>query len=82
MITYYGTISKGRQERKYIMSLTITALAVLVLNYYVTQNGIELASEEIQSFVQQAAFLLAPIGVWYGRFRQGDITIYGKKITD
>ena len=59
------------------MSLTISALAVLILGYF-GLGGIVLESEVAEA-VDAIAQLVGIVGIWYGRFRQADITWYGAK---
>lgn len=54
------------------MSLTITGLITLVLSQF-------LPLEEVSQFVDSAALVITSLMIWYGRYRQGDISLWGVK---
>lgn len=57
------------------MSFTIKSLMVLIL---VQVFG--LSESEVAQFIDTIGTILAVLAIYYGRYRQGDITWYGKKI--
>lgn len=59
------------------MSLTLSSLFAMLLNWYVSANKIDLGVGDIQEWVQTTIAILAPIGIYWGRFRLGDINWFG-----
>lgn len=60
-------------------SLTVSGLVVLVVLKIFDWANVQVAPESVQSFVEVLAGLYAVAAVWYGRWRKGDITWYGKR---
>ena len=60
-----------------IMSLTLSALIVLVLTSLAKGVGVDLGDEQVANFVLTGGQLLGVIGVWFGRVRAGGITWWG-----
>lgn len=60
------------------MSVTITALFVSGIGFILQQSGAQVAPENVQNFIEVLLQVVGAIGIYYGRFRQGDITIFGK----
>lgn len=58
------------------MSLTIKGIIGLVLTQLL---GDVVSEEQIANFVEVGGLLIFGIMAWYGRYRQGDISILGKK---
>lgn len=56
-------------------SVTITGLIISLLAFALPLLGIEAGPEEIAQIVAAGGILVA----WYGRFRQGDISLLGNK---
>jgi hypothetical protein len=54
------------------MSLTITGIITMLLSQW-------MPLEEVGPFVDSAALIITTIVIWYGRYRQGDITWWGAK---
>ena len=61
------------------LSVTITGLVVGVIAWISRDAGVPIAEGNIESFVQTALALISVATVYYGRFRQGDINIFGAK---
>lgn len=61
-------------------SLTIAGLLVMVITKLLQSSGIEVATESIQNFVVVLLQVVGAIAIYWGRFRQGDITWYGSRV--
>ena len=61
------------------MSITITSFAVYFIGRLLTSAGFPIDDTSITHFVSVGLQILGALGIWYGRYRQGDITWYGKK---
>lgn len=61
------------------MSVTITGLIVTILSAIVVQSNIDIPQENLNSFVETFGILIGIVIAWYGRFRQGDISIFGTR---
>lgn len=59
------------------MSLTLSSLFAMLLNWYVQKQKINLGVGDLQNWVEMTITLLAPIGIWYGRWRAGGVTVLG-----
>jgi len=55
------------------MSLTIKGVIVLLLSQV-------LPLEEVEPVINALTLVISTLMIWYGRYRQGDITWYGKKL--
>lgn len=62
-------------------SLTTTSLLVFIVTAVFKQADIDISSHEIEEGVAFLVQIAALIGVYWGRFRHGDITWYGRKLT-
>ena len=60
-------------------SLTILGLVVGVIGVVLDKIGVPVLEGQIESFLTIALQVIGVIGAAYGRYRQGDITIFGKK---
>lgn len=61
-------------------SLTWTSIVVAVLIAIMKVAGIDIDDGQITEFVYTGVQLLSAIGILFGRYRQGDINIFGKKV--
>lgn len=61
-------------------SLTITSLVVLVLGLVAKGAGVPIVDGNLKQFVTTGAQLLGIAGVYWGRFRQGDVDLFGRKV--
>lgn len=61
------------------ISLTILGVAVMALSKAFEWAGIDVASDQIQTFLEVLVQVGALVAIWYGRWRQGDIHWYGLK---
>lgn len=62
------------------MSLTIGGIIAFVVGSFIREmTGSEIPDPELAAFVSVGLQFFGAILAWYGRFRQGDITWYGKK---
>lgn len=59
------------------MSLTITSLVVLVAG--LLGFGDLFTEGEVTEVVNAVIQIVGVFGVWYGRYRQGDVDILGRK---
>jgi hypothetical protein len=62
------------------MSLTIQAWVLGVAVWGVNQWGLPFTEAELSTTITVILGILSAIGVWYGRYRAGDINFWGKKI--
>lgn len=61
------------------MSFTIVSLLVGIISTFLTKFNIQYAPEDVTNFVNTLLLIASGIGVWWGRYRHGDITWYGTK---
>lgn len=61
------------------MSFTISSLIVSGIGFLLQQSGAEVAPENVQNFIEVGLQIIGAIGIYWGRYRQGDITIFGTK---
>lgn len=62
------------------MSITISSLAVFLLNQLITRAGIEAIEEsDLLAVIKVLVSIVSAVGVWWGRYRLGDITWYGRR---
>ena len=59
------------------MSVTITSLIVLVVG--LLGVGDVFPKSEVATVVNAVVQIVGVVGVWYGRYRQGDINLFGQK---
>lgn len=63
------------------MSLTLVSFAVFLLNRLLGIAGIQAVSDsEFLTTVRVIVDFVSALGVWWGRYRLGDITWYGRKL--
>lgn len=62
-------------------SFTIVSLIVLVLVAIIDWLGVEVANGQVESVVLKLVEIASAIGIYWGRYRQGDITAGGRKKT-
>lgn len=60
-------------------SLTISGIVALVLIQALERAGVSVGYEEVDTFLMVGGQIVAVVVTYAGRFRQGDITWYGKK---
>ncbi len=58
------------------MSITLTSLAVLVLNYFLP----DVSQTDLETTVRTLVSLFSILGIYFGRVRVGDVTWYGKRV--
>lgn len=63
------------------MSLTIGGMIVLVLSFVARTAGLDfhIPGEQIDTSIATIGQVLGLLMAWYGRYRQGGITWYGRK---
>ena len=61
------------------MSITIIGLIVSVVGKLSDSVGITIGTEELTSFINVALQLGGVAIAWFGRWRQGDISVFGGK---
>lgn len=61
-------------------SLTQTGNYVALISFILGLFSVNIATEEISSFVESAAVIIGLAISWYGRYRKGDLTALGNKI--
>jgi len=60
-------------------SLTLTALAVLVVKHILQGVGTELPDSDIEKFLSVLIDIVCAVGIYIGRFRKGDLTFWGRR---
>jgi hypothetical protein len=63
-------------------SLTITGVIVMIIAVIFEKSGVEIGSAEIQTCIEVLIAGAGIITTWYGRWRSGDITWLGSKISE
>lgn len=78
IVTFIKT-KKGRKlmQKKTAMSLTIQGWIAGLLLAFLKWAGIHVGNDAVDAFVQVALALYAAIGVYWGRYRKGDIYWWG-----
>ncbi|MGH7391441.1 MAG: hypothetical protein ACREM3_18570 [Candidatus Rokuibacteriota bacterium] len=68
------------------MSMTISGLIITIVGFLLQQLGVPYAEEELRGLVGHAVAIVALVGqaagiviAWYGRYRQGDVTLIGQR---
>lgn len=61
------------------MSTTIGSLIVMLLSQLLPSIGVEVGSEQLTQALSTIITVLVGIYLWYKRYKQGDITITGKR---
>ena len=59
------------------MSITITGIVTILITQFL---GDVIAEGEVESFVNVTGLIIGAAVAWYGRFRHGDIDVFGRKI--
>jgi hypothetical protein len=62
------------------MSLTYIGLIVAVLGRLLQSIGIPATTEDLTTFITVGAQIIGGLVVLWGRYRQGDIDIFGRRI--
>ena len=62
------------------MSFTLQGLLVAILGSLLTKFGIPNVPEQVAQVVSALITIGGWVAVWWGRYRQGGITWYGKKL--
>lgn len=60
-------------------SLTYTGILVIVFAKLVEMSGIQLATEQLTNFVETGGVLIGSVISLYGRFRKGDLQLWGTR---
>jgi len=61
------------------MSLTIIGLVVAVLATFAKSSGVMVTNEALQTTVLTVVQLMSAVGIYYGRYRVGGITLFGAR---
>ncbi len=61
------------------MSITILAWLVGVIDGFLVWAGLPVGDDEIGTFVKVSLALISAVGIYFGRYRKGDITWFGKR---
>lgn len=62
------------------MSITITGLAVFIVGRLLESSGLAPDNAAITNFVEVGFQIVGALMIWFGRYRQGDINIFGRKL--
>ena len=65
-----------------MQSLTITGLVVLILGFVFSKMGIPLAEGSLETTITTLVQIAGGVIVWWGRYRQGDISVFGGKLKE
>lgn len=60
-------------------SLTVGSLAAFVVLRFLQGADLHVAPDAVEDFVIVVGQIFTAVGIWYGRYRHGDITWYGAK---
>lgn len=60
-------------------SLTLTALAVLLIKYLMDAAGVVVPESDIEKFVSVLVDIACGLGIYIGRVRKGDLTWWGQR---
>jgi len=63
------------------LSLTIEGLAVMVVMSVLQYLEIGFEQSNIVQFVYNVGLVAGAVMTWYGRYRQGDMNVWGRKVT-
>jgi hypothetical protein len=61
------------------LSVTITGLIVGIIAWILKGADIPVAEGSLETTIQVLVALVGAAGIWYGRWRQGDINVLGKR---
>lgn len=62
-------------------SLTWTSGIVLALTYVFKLAGVDVSNDALTSFVVTGIQVVSVVGILWGRYRHGDINVFGKKVS-
>lgn len=62
-----------------MFSLTQAGNYVALISFVLGLFKVNIATEEISSFIQAAGVLVGLAVSWYGRYRKGDLTVVGSR---
>ena len=62
------------------MSLTLSSLFITALGFIFEHAGIKVGNDEIGTFVNVALQTVGALGIYWGRYRKGDVSWFGKKV--
>ncbi len=61
------------------MSFTISSLIVSAIGFILEHAGVKVGGDQIGNFVNVALQIIGALGVYWGRYRQGDVNVFGVK---
>ena len=61
------------------MSLTFVGLATGIVAWLLKTADIPIANGVVENFVQVTLAIVAAVMVYWGRFRKGDLTVFGTR---
>ncbi len=61
------------------MSLTLSSLFITALGFIFERAGIKVGNDEIGTFVNVALQVIGAVGIYWGRYRQGNVNWFGWK---
>lgn len=61
-------------------SLTMIGLAVMILGFIFSKMGIPIAEGNLEITLTTLVQIVGGVVIWYGRWRQGDVNWFGKKL--
>lgn len=59
-------------------SVTIVGVIVMLLAIVFEKSGVEIGSDKIQIALEVLSATVGLVVTWYGRWRQGDVNIFGQ----
>ena len=62
------------------MSLTLSSLFITALGFIFERAGIKVGTEEIGTFINVTLQIVGAIGIYWGRYRQGNVNWFGRKV--
>ena len=62
------------------MSITFIGLITTLVGFLFQQSGVNIAPDKIQTTIEVITQAVGLVIIWYGRFKQGDVRWFGKKI--
>lgn len=63
------------------MSLTIGSWIFTAIDFIFSWGGITITQGEWDSFIKVGVGIISLLGIWYGRYRKGDIKWWGGRKT-
>ena len=61
------------------MSITISALIIIIVLKVLDWMGIKIGAEELNQFIQTGGTIIFGLIAWWGRWRKGDVTWFGAR---